>query len=386
VGDPLFKVKPLINKHDIQVYSSNYSLYGDMSARVMTVLKGFTPQVEIYSIDEAFVGFDDFVGNDPGRYRTGGPAAAGESLEDYARYIRRIVRQYTGIPVCLGLAPTKTLAKIANRLAKKDPANEGVLVLDTQEKQQRALEQTAVKDVWGIGRQHAGKLAQAGIHTAWQLANQPVEWARRHLGGVVGMRLVQELRGIACIQLELFPEPKKAIACTRSFGKPVTSLGDLSEAVSTYISMAAEKLRRQHSCTNIVTVFIHTSRFVAEEAHYSASTNVVLPVPSNHTGELIHHAMGGLKRIYREGPVYKKAGVIFNALTPADQVQTALFDQLDREKGKKLMATLDKVNGKLGANTLAFASSGTEKPWKLICEKRSPRYTTQWNELMVVRA
>jgi DNA polymerase V len=357
-----------------------------MSARVMTVLKGFTPQVEIYSIDEAFVDFDDFVGYDPGRYRIGGPAAAGEPLEDYARYIRRIVRQYTGIPVCLGLAPTKTLAKIANRLAKKDPANEGVLVLDTPEKQQWALEQTAVKDVWGIGRQYAGKLAQAGIHTAWQLANQSAEWARRHLGGVVGMRLVQELRGIACIQLELFPEPKKAIACTRSFGKPVTSLGDLSEAVSTYISMAAEKLRRQHSCVNIVTVFIHTSRYLTGEAYYSASTNVTLPVPSNHTSELIHHAMGGLKRIYRAGPVYKKAGVILNALTPADQVQTALFDGLDREKGKKLMATLDKVNGKMGANTLAFASSGTEKPWKLICEKRSPRYTTQWNELMVVRA
>jgi DNA polymerase V len=371
MGQPFFQLKSLIKENSVNVFSSNYALYGDMSQRLMEVLGGFTPEVEVYSIDEAFLGLDGFVG---------------KNLEEYARHIRRKVRQYTGIPVCIGLGPTKTLAKIANRLAKKDPANEGVLILDTKEKQREALEKTEVEDIWGIGRRYAAKLKRAGITNAWQLSQQRVQWARQQLGGVVGMRLIEELRGMVCLQLDLFPSKKKSIACTRAFGKTVTSLEHLSEAVSTYISRAAEKLRWQQSCVNKMTVFIHTSRFIAECERYDASTQITLPMPSNHTSELIRYANAGLKSIYQEGHVYKKAGVIFNSLVPDTQVQLNLFSQVDPKKGAKEMQTLDKVNGTMGRNTLAYAACGTDQVWKAVVAMRSPRYTTQWHELLTVRA
>jgi DNA polymerase V len=371
MGQPYFQVRTLLEQGNGVALSSNYPLYGDMSRRVVEALRLFTPEVEVYSIDEAFLGMDGFIGKD---------------LQEYARQIRRTVKQYTGIPVCIGLGPTKTLAKIANRLAKKDPSNEGVLLLDTKEKQQEALERTDVEDVWGIGRKYAAKLRKMGITNAWYLSQQRVEWARQQLGGVVGMRVIQELRGIVCHQLELFPPAKQSIACTRAFGKSVTSLEHLSEAVSTYISRAAEKLRKQDSCVNRMTVFIHTSKFIAECERYDASTHITLPMPSNHTGELIHYANAALKSIYKEGIVYKKAGVIFNSLVPADQVQMNLFNQMDRPKGQKLMDTLDMINGTVGRGKLAYASCGTEQVWKTVAAMRSPRYTTQWPELMVVKA
>ncbi len=257
---------------------------------------------------------------------------------------------------------------------------------DTKEKQREALERTDVEDVWGIGRKYAAKLRKMGITNAWCLSQQRVEWARQQLGGVVGMRLIQELRGMVCHQLELFPPTKQSIAFTRAFGKSVTSLEHLSEAVSTYISRAAEKLRKQDSCVNRMTVFIHTSRFIAECERYDASTQITLPMPSNHTGELIQYANAGLKSIYKEGIVYKKAGVIFNSLVPADQVQMNLFNQMDRPRGQKLMDTLDTVNGAMGRGKLVYASCGTEQAWKTVAAMRSPRYTTQWSELMVVKA
>jgi len=371
MGQPYFQIKPLIAQKGVEVFSSNYALYGDVSARVMSILSTFTPEVEVYSIDEAFLGLDGFIG---------------KNLEEYARHIRKTVRQYTGIPVCIGLGPTKTLAKIANRLAKKDPSTEGVLLLDTKEKQQQALEKTAVEDVWGIGRKYAAKLQKMGITTAWQLSGQRVQWARQQLGGVVGMRLIEELRGMQCLQLELFPSHRKSIACTRAFGKPVTSLAHLSEAVSTYISRAAEKLRWQQSCVNKMTVFIHTSRFMAECERYDASTQITLPMPSNHTGELIHYAKAGLKSIYQEGYVYKKAGVIFHQLVPSSQVQAHVFHPRDQARSSQLMNTLDAINGKWGRNTLSYASCGTQKEWQTVAAMRSPRYTTRWDELMIVRA
>jgi DNA polymerase V len=369
MGQPYFQLKPLLAENELEVFSSNYPLYGDMSHRVMEVLGGFTPEVEVYSIDEAFLGLHGLVGKD---------------LQAYSRHIRKVVRQYTGIPICIGLGPTKTLAKIANRLAKKDPANEGVLILDTQEKQREALEKTAVEDVWGIGRRYAAKLKKAGITNAWQLSQQRAQWARQQLGGVVGMRLIEELRGVVCLQLDLFPSAKKSIACTRSFGKPVTTLAHLSEAVATYMSRAAEKLRWQQSCVNKMTVFIHTSRFIADTERYDASARITLPMPSNHTGELIHYAHAGLKSIYREGYIYKKAGIILSDLVPSSQIQANVLHPRDLTRGKQLMAILDEVNGKWGRNTLAYASCGTEKEWQTVARMRSPRYTTNWNELLTL--
>jgi DNA polymerase V len=200
------------------------------------------------------------------------------------------------------------------------------------------------------------------------------------------MRLIQELRGVSCIQLELFPQPKQAIACTRSFGRRVTSLEDLSEALSTYVTRAAEKLRSQHSCVNILTVFVGTNAFNPTAEQYSASTNVTLPVPSSDTSELIRYALSGLKQLYREGLIYKKTGVIFNALVPAAQVQTSLFDEVDRERSTRLMRALDKVNARMGKNTVGFASSGVKKPWQMQRRHGSPRYTTNWEELPIAQA
>lgn len=366
-GDPLFKIKDLVRIHTVTVLSSQYALYADLSARLMRCLSTFSPDVEVYSIDEAFLGLEGFTAYD---------------LTAYGRCIKDTVKQNTGLPINIGIAPTKTLAKIANRLAKKEPANAGVLYLATKAEQEEALKKVAVEDVWGIGRQYAQKLQNAGITTAYQLSCQPVEWARKHLGGIVGMRLVQELRGISCIQLELFPSIKQSIASTKSFGKPIRDFWELSEAVATYTTRAAEKLRQQQSCVNVITVFIHTSPFADGQNYYANSASFTLPTASDDTGELIHYANCILRRIFQSGHSFKKAGVIFTNLVQRDRVQTNLFETRDRVRSKKAMDALDAINTKLGSGKVSFAAAGIEKPWKMKAAYQSPRYTTRWDELM----
>ncbi|GEO06170.1 SOS mutagenesis and repair protein UmuC [Adhaeribacter aerolatus] len=374
MGEPLFKARPIIEQAGVRVFSSNFMLYGDMSQRVMQTLKKFGA-VEVYSIDEAFVDLSHV------------PAA---NLEKCAATIREIIYQYLGLPVCVGIAPTKTLAKAANHLAKKNPAYNGTMLLDTPAKQAAARRHLAVENIWGVGRRYAAKLHQHQVYTVADLVDRSSGWVYKHLGGVVGVRLRQELLGQPCQELSFKEEHvRKNIACTRSFSQYITTLNDLQEAVATYTSRAAEKLRRQRSAAKAITVFIRTNKFSVQAPQYHRATTVSLPLASADTGELIRYALQGLQQIYQPGYSYKKAGVILSEIIPEHQVQTDLFHTTDRSKSQKLMQALDKLNTKMSKNEWAinavgYAAAGIEKDWKMIVTRRSPRYTTHWQEILEI--
>ncbi|RDC64295.1 Y-family DNA polymerase [Adhaeribacter pallidiroseus] len=375
MGEPLFQAKPLIEREGIRVFSSNFMLYGDMSRRVMQILKMFG-EVEVYSIDEAFVNLDHI------------PAA---KLEEQARTIRETIGQYLNLPVCVGVAPTKTLAKVANHLAKKNAAYNGVALLDTPEKQAATRRHLAVENIWGIGRRYAIKLHQHQVYTAADLVDRSAAWVYKHLGGVVGVRLRQELLGNPCQELDITEDiTRKNIACTRSFSRYITTLDELQEAVATYTTRAAEKLRGQCSAAKAISVFIRTNKFSVQAPQYHRATTICLPVASADTGELIRYAWQGLRQIFQNGYSYKKAGVILSEFTPENQVQTNLFDTTDRDKSKKLMAALDKLNLKMGKNEwaenmISYAAGGIEKNWKMTLSQKSPRYSTHWKEILKVK-
>lgn len=368
MGEPLFKIKELIERQQVQVYSSNYSLYGDMSARVMASLAEFSPELEIYSIDECFLDLSSFSNVD---------------LADYCRQIRTTVKQYTGIPISIGVGSTKTLAKIANHFAKKDANHGGVFDLNATEPGP-ALAQTAVEDIWGIGRQYSNFLNRHGIKTALQLRDAEEKWVKQHMG-VVGLRIVLELRGESCLPLELISFAKKSTTVSRSFGRPIELLSEMKEAIATYASRAAEKLRQEYLIAELLTVFLVTNRFKQEPQYYNSAT-VIFPVATNDTAEILPYAIRAIESIYRHGFRYKKAGVIFNHLVPVTQVQSNLFDHRDRERYEKLMKVVDKINTELGSGTLRFAATGLKKNWQMRAEQRSPRYTTQWSDLPLVKA
>ena len=368
MGEPAFKAKDAIEQHNIQVYSSNYTLYGDMSARVMQTLGQFTPNLEVYSIDEAFLDLGNFYGRD---------------LNEYAREMRSTVRAWTGIPVSVGVAPTKTLAKLANRLSKKSKKADGVLVLTNERHIEEALRRTEVGDIWGVGRRYARKLAGFGIHTALDLRNASDAFVKQHLT-VVGLRTVRELRGEPCQDLELTAPNKQHICTSRSFGAPVTALSHLQEATANYASRCAVKLRRQRSCASAITVFLETNPFRETDAQYFNNKTIALPTATNSTLELVHYANLALQALYREGYRYKKSGVIVSELRPQNQVQTNLLDPVDREKHQRLMQTLDRLNSALGRDTVTSAAQGTTRPWQLKCEKKSPCYTTQMEKLLCI--
>ena len=368
MGIPFFKIKNLIAQHHVAIYSSNYSLYGDMSQRVMETLAQFTPEFEIYSIDEAFLNLSGF--------ETRG-------LVDYGQSIKKTVKQWTGIPVSIGIAPTKTLAKVANYFAKNESSYEGVCELTDARSQTQAMQKLPIEKLWGIGPSYARLMKQNHIMTVFDFKNAPPGWIKKHLG-IVGLRMIQELEGNTCLDLEMCPPPKKGICASRSFGSPIASLEKLEEAVSTYVARAAEKLRRENLATNLLTVFIHTSSF--RENYYSNACTSRLLVASNFTPELIYHAMQALKTIYREGYRYKKAGVYFQDLVLYHQVQQGLFDHRDRARDAKLMKLMDRLNGKNGAGTIRLASQGLKPQWKVKFQRRSPRFTTHWEELVEARA
>jgi DNA polymerase V len=369
MGVPEFQIRPVLRAHRVHVFSSNYTLYGDLSQRVMETLEQFSPDLEIYSIDESFLSLTGF---------------ERRNLTDYGRAIRKTVKQWTGIPVSVGIAETKTLAKIANRIAKRTPDTDGVFDLLACPDRDALLGRVAVEDVWGIGPSSARLLTQQGITTALQLRQADEHWIREHMG-VVGLRVVAELRGHSCLELEACPVPKQGITCSRSFGRSVCTLAEMEEAVSSYVARAAEKLRREGLAATVLTVFIMTNAFT-NEPQYRNSVTCSLPVGTDTTSELIRAALRGLRTIYRDGYRYKKAGVMCTALVPASQVQPDLFDQRDRPKSKRLMAALDAINDRWGAGTLDYASSGLSKPWKTQCHHRSPAYTTNWHELPVAHA
>jgi len=370
MGVPVFQVQNLIKAHQIEVYSSNYTLYADMSRRVMETLAQFTPNIEIYSIDEAFLDVSGF------RYM---------NLTEYGRTIRERVKQWTGIPVSVGIGSTKTLAKLANHIAKKSVKAHGVLDLTDSPYLNKALAQTPVGEVWGVGPAFASRLAKAGIANALQLRCAGDNWIKKSMG-VTGLRTVCELRGQVCYSLEDAPPPQKTCACSRSFGRPVESLDDLREAIADYTTDAARRLREQHLAAGVITVFAMTNIFKENEPHYCNYRATELGVATNDTAELINNALRSAELIYRPGCRFKKAGVILDALVSEERVQESLFDNVDRRRRRRLMQTIDKINTVMPADTLHYAASGLRQPWQTRFQRRSSRYTTNWNELPIVKA
>ena len=370
MGDPYFKARPLIDRHHVAVFSSNYTLYGDMSQRVMQTLEQFTPELEIYSIDEAFL---NLAGFDPAR------------LDPLARDIRRTVKQWTGIPVSVGIGPTKTLAKAANRLAKTIPAANGVWSLTTPESRQQALSRLRVADVWGIGRQWAAFLEQNGVATAQQFAEMPDSWIRSHLN-VIGLRTATELRGIPCIPLELAPPPKKRLVVSRMFGKNLTEFEPIKEALIAYVTRAAEKLRRDGLQARHMAVFLQNSPFNAKEAFYGNSHVFQLPMPTSDTAELIRFACQGLRCIFKDGYHYSKCGVMLTELTATNEHQGDFFTRGDTQKSRDLMACLDAINRRMGRNTVFYAGSGITREWAAFANRKSATYTTDIGQIIRVRA
>src|SRR5215471_15608993 len=368
MGLPAFKLTEFLKEHSIEVYSSNYSLYGDLSARVMTTLTQWTPEVEVYSIDEAFLKFSPL---------------PPDALTAYGQSIRATIQQWTGIPVSIGIASTKTLAKLANRLAKRSTEAKGVVILTSPSEVEATLAQTPIQDIWGIGPGYTRRLHAHEIKTALQLRHVNDRWVRQELG-IVGLRLVWELRGISCLPLELCPPPKQSLMVSRSFGRPITTLVEMREAVAMYMTRAAEKLRLHHVAAGVLTVFLMTNRFT-DEPQYSNSVTIPLPVATQDTAELIRYALRASEQIYREGYRYQKAGVVLTALVPAHQIQAHLFDQHDWERSKKLMVAIDTINTAWGSGTIRYAAVGLRPAWIMRCVRRSPRYTTRWQELAVVR-
>jgi DNA polymerase V len=377
MAGPYFMAKPLIKKHDVEVFSSNYNLYGDLSMRVMDTLRTIigAQHVEVYSVDEAFVDLSIF------------PT---EDLERIARDMRETVEQWTGIKVSIGVAPTKVLAKLANRLSKKNKKETGcVLVLDTEEKIRTGLEQTPVSDIWGVGYQYAKKLKEEWfIDDALQLSKMSEEFGRLHLGGVVGVRLIRELNGVASKDMEDELVTKKMIATTRMFGSPVDDINDIKEAVATYTSRAAEKLRRQQSAASIISVFVVTkgeNHNVTFNRGITHSRYTTLPTATSFTNELIKPAVALVDSLYEKGTQYKKAGVMLTGLVPDASIQGNLFLPETKNNGRLLMDIIDNVNFSQRDDVLKFAASGTSRNWKMRQELRSPRYTTRWEELHEVQ-
>ena len=366
MGAPYFQIREKLEREGVRVFSSNYALYGDMSRRVMAVLRSFSPHVEVYSIDEAFLEL---------------PRASEEELRSEALRIRERVGRWTGIPVRVGVGPTKTLAKLASERAKAVP--EQVLALMRPEHIEAVLEETPVEEVWGIGRRHAARLEALGVRTARQLRDLPDRWVRRHLS-VTGLRTVWELRGISCLPLELAAPPRRTLVRSRSFGRAVTDLMELREAVTMHASRAAEKLRALGLAAGALVVFVSTGAY-GQGPHYSGSQLVGLPLPSNDMRMLARAAWDGLRRVYRADCAYRKAGVLLLDLVPAGGVQGDLFAALD-ERSRSLMRAVDALNRRWGGETIRLASAGFARPWEMRQQRRSPRYTTSWAELPVVRA
>jgi DNA polymerase V len=368
---PYYQVKELAEAAGVQVFSSNYALYADMSARVMTTLSQFTPGVEVYSIDEAFLDLGSLPVQD---------------LEEYARHIRRTVMQWTGIPVTIGVAPTKTLAKIANRTAKNRKLEDGVLVLSDTIGIERALKEIPVEDVWGVGWKYARRLQRLGIHTAFDLSLRTDAWVRKEMT-VVGLRLVHELKGISCLPVEYVMPAKQSICTSRSFGKPVHLHEELKEAVITYVTKCAEKLRRQGSCASLVTVFLQTNRF-KDTRQYANSHTLSLPVASSDTLELIRYALRCMEIIHRQGILYNKAGVIVSGLVPEAEVQGAVFDDPAlRERASRLMKVIDSINARMGSSDVKVKTAGQglkEPEWGMKRAMLSACYTTRWKDILTV--
>jgi DNA polymerase V len=369
---PYYQNKDIIERNNVAVFSSNYHLYGDMSWRVMETLRMLAPHVEVYSVDEAFLDLDGIDEN---------------LLQEYGGMLKKTTEQWTGIPVSVGIAPTKVLSKVANRLAKKNKqATGGVVVLPTAARQREALECTPVEDIWGVGRESAKKLKLFNVLNGWQLRNTSEDWAKKNLGGITGIRLIRELNGEPCIEMKNPLEVKKMIATTRMFGKPVFELKQLKEAVATYTARAAEKLRRQQAAAKVINVFVVTNDY-GSDYQYSPRTKGVyttLPAASSITHELISHALPLVEQLYKKGSRYLKAGVMLSGIVPDDAVQYNLFEPPVPGNMRQLMSMIDNVNFSMRDDVVKFAAAGITKNWKMRQEMRSARCSTRWEEMKTV--
>ncbi|MEZ4701530.1 MAG: Y-family DNA polymerase [Rhodothermales bacterium] len=361
MGAPYFQIRKELEKAGVAVFSSNYALYGDMSARVMSVLGAYTPEIDVYSIDEAFLELPD-----------GADAAE----------VREAVWQHTGIPVSIGVGPTRTLAKIANRRAKGGPAG-GSYELPTGSQLDAILAETPIEGVWGIGRRWTRLLRKERIANALALRDQPDAWVRKHLS-VVGLRTAHELRGRPCIRMEDQPARQRSKMCTRSFKRPVSEIGELQEAVALFASRAAEKLRRERLAASMMQVYITTKRHGAGPS-YTNSTTVTLPAPTDYTPTFVQQAHAALARIYKPGYPYRKAGICLFGLTAGGALQQDLFAPRCTRNDTALMQAMDALNQRYGRGTLFLAAEGIEKPWDMRQDFLSPHYTTRWDDLMAVR-
>jgi DNA polymerase V len=372
MGAPLHEQQDVIRKHGVHVFSSNYTLYGDMSARVMSILREEVPAIEVYSIDEAFLGL-------PSNF-----------TEENARTLRAKVLQWTGIPVCIGIASTKLLAKLANRHAKKNKAlTGGIFDLSRYWYPDGIMASTPTEALWGVGRSLALRLKGMGITTALEFKQADPSAIRKSMG-VIGERMMRELNGIPCLELEEMPPDKKGVMASRSFGSPVETLQELEEALANHVARAAEKIRRYGLLATRMEVFLRTNRFRKEDPQYCPGIGITLDRPTNATGELMSTARELLHRIYRPGYRYKKMGVQLAGLVSEEEYQPELFDQprarIDVDR------IVDEINRRLGDPknpVITRASQGTiqsVKGWRMRSERHSPHYTTDWHQLPVVRS
>lgn len=370
MGAPWFQLKEIARQHGIIAFSSNYTLYADLSNRVMSLLSRFSPDQEVYSIDESFLDLTGILT----------PHA------DYGQQMRGAIRQCTGIPVCVGIAPSKTLSKLANHVAKKQPGYRGVCNFnDLPERELDALlAGIAASEVWGIGRRLTEKLRDMNIHTALDLKRAPPKQIRAGFGVVVE-RTVAELNGNACLTLEDVTPPRQQIICSRSFGTPISSLTDLEQAVIAYASRAAEKLRRQHSVAGGIQVFIRTNPHKAREPQHQQAVLMPLPAPTDDTRLLCHAALCGLRQIHQCGYRYQKAGVMLTEIIPSAARPRSLFeDAAAQHRSQALMSALDLINRRMGSSTVQLLGEGLRKHWAMRRENVSRRCTTEWSELLTV--
>ena len=364
MGVPLFEQKAIIKKHDVAVFSSNYQLYGDMSQRVMNSIRLHVPDMEVYSIDEAFLRLDHL---------------QPRNLYEYCKLIRGKILQWTGIPVSIGIGPTKVLAKVANHIAKKQ---NGIFDIRNRQEQDKILQTLDAGKLWGIAGRWSERLSRMNINKASELRDADPTIIRKHLS-VVGERILRELKGQPCIDLESI-QPRKSIMSSKSFGNLLTKKEPLEEALANYAARACEKLRKQKSRAQAVYVFVQTNGFRKTDRQYNNAFTRTLSIPTSDTRVIIDAAKFCLNKIYRQGYRYKKTGIMLLDLIPASLEQKQLFNNVNHLPSDRMMDIVDLINNDHGPDTLFFGAQGVAREWKMRCESRSPRYTTQWNELLTV--
>lgn len=371
MGCPAFQIATYMKSCGVVPFSSNYTLYGDMSERVVAAIASMVQHYEVYSIDECFIDLSGYEAFTPDPY-------------EYAYMIQQRVRRWTGIPVSIGIAPTKTLAKVANRRAKKNPLYGGLYMIKSEKDIKKALDGFDIADLWGIGRQYVKKLKALGCEDALHFSQQSEAWVAKNMT-VQGLRLLKELNGQPCYDLELVPDRKKAMCTAKSFGELTTSKEVVSEALANYAANCARKLRKEGSIANLLTVFLHTNQHRAQDKQYYGIKTIHLPKATSYTPELVAYALKALGLIWQQGYNYKKVGCIVSGLQPEEHRQAQLFSDIDWEKEQKAMEALDQINSWYGKDKLRVAAQGYERKWKMNQERLSPCYTTRWSDLITAK-